>query len=105
MCSHIREAHAPSRENERRTRSTASRCVISRYARCDRVALSDSDHHGLPPLGCIRLARDSRTHERTETRMGDKDRGDIASVTPATPEDAAKAELYKEEANEYFKST
>ncbi|XP_011163742.1 serine/threonine-protein phosphatase 5 [Solenopsis invicta] len=36
--------------------------------------------------------------------MGDKGRGDVASGSPATPEDAAKAELYKEEANEYFKN-
>ncbi|XP_071571683.1 serine/threonine-protein phosphatase 5 [Temnothorax nylanderi] len=37
--------------------------------------------------------------------MGDKGRGDdVASVTPVTPEDAARAELYKEEANEYFKN-
>ncbi|KAG5343584.1 PPP5 phosphatase, partial [Acromyrmex charruanus] len=36
--------------------------------------------------------------------MGDNGRGDVASVSPATSEDAAKAELYKEEANEYFKN-
>lgn len=42
---------------------------------------------------------------RTEERMDDKGRGDVASVPPATSEDAARAELYKEEANEYFKST
>lgn len=47
----------------------------------------------------------ARTHAHTVARMGDKgDRGDVASVSPATPEDAARAEMYKEEANEYFKN-
>ncbi|KAL6264536.1 hypothetical protein P5V15_004642 [Pogonomyrmex californicus] len=32
------------------------------------------------------------------------DKGDVASAPPVTPEDAARAELYKEEANEYFKN-
>ena len=60
-------------------------------------------------MGCIKpnktqpsARKHARTNTRTELRMGDNGRGDVA---PATPEDAAKAELYKEEANEYFKST
>ncbi|KAL0127518.1 hypothetical protein PUN28_003062 [Cardiocondyla obscurior] len=36
--------------------------------------------------------------------MDDKGNGDLALGVPASPEDAAKAELYKEEANEYFKN-
>ncbi|XP_018393519.1 PREDICTED: serine/threonine-protein phosphatase 5 [Cyphomyrmex costatus] len=36
--------------------------------------------------------------------MGDNGKGDVATVPSATSEDAAKAELFKEEANEYFKN-
>lgn len=87
------------RSHERGTRSTALRCDLSLHTLRPR----GSERPQFP----IRLhwTRLGDPHARTKTRMGDEGRGDIASVTPATPEDAARAELYKEEANEYFKST
>lgn len=77
----IREAQARSsfqreRERERNARSTAPRCAISRYARCDRVALSDFDF----PSVCRRWVasnkvRATRTQVSTHARTNARSRG------------------------------